>query len=225
MAKWEHLWNLSCRHLDILPYPLYRLPWWLSGKESVCQCKRRGFNPWIKKIPWRGNWQPTPVFLPGKPHGQRSMAVYSPWGCKDLITKQLPQHLYLSVFLKYFINTKKTSERDSLARKVSGRWGSGKPLSSGIFVIYSQTESEIGTVFLAWPLHVTTAKGRERLLMSLLRVQTHFPQKPLENSSFSPIGPARRRPGVDWLRPVFQSQSQASYFWGYFWIMGTWKEL
>ena len=40
------------------------LPWWLSGKKS-CQCKRRGFNPWVGKIPWRREWQPTPVFLPG----------------------------------------------------------------------------------------------------------------------------------------------------------------
>ena len=38
-------------------------------KESVCQCtrhKRRGFDPWVGKMPWRRNWQPTPVFLPGK---------------------------------------------------------------------------------------------------------------------------------------------------------------
>ena len=85
----SELWALG----SILPYPLYRLPWWLSGKESVCQCKRRGFNPWIKKIPWRGNWQPTPVFLPGKSHRQRSLVGYSPWSCKrvrcNLATKQL----------------------------------------------------------------------------------------------------------------------------------------
>ena len=51
-----------------------------------------GFNPWIKKIPWRRKWQPTPVFLPGEFHGQRSLAGYSPWGHKraghDLPTKQ-----------------------------------------------------------------------------------------------------------------------------------------
>ena len=42
------------------------LPWWLSGKDSACQCRRHGFDPWVWKIPWRRNWQPTPVFLPGK---------------------------------------------------------------------------------------------------------------------------------------------------------------
>ena len=44
--------------------------------------KRRGFDPWVEKIPWRGKWQPTPVFLPGKSHGQRSQEGYSPWGQK-----------------------------------------------------------------------------------------------------------------------------------------------
>ena len=39
------------------------LPWWLGGKDSACQCKRCGFDPWAGKIPWRRNWQPTPVFL------------------------------------------------------------------------------------------------------------------------------------------------------------------
>ena len=39
-------------------------------KKSACQCRRCGFNPWVRKI-WRRKWQPTPVFLPGKSHGQR----------------------------------------------------------------------------------------------------------------------------------------------------------
>ena len=48
-----------------------------SSKEPPCQgrrCKRRGFDPSVKKIPWRREWQPSPVFLPGEPHGQRSLA-------------------------------------------------------------------------------------------------------------------------------------------------------
>ena len=58
-----------------------------SGKESAWQCrrhKRLGFSPWVGKIPWRRKWQPTPVFLPGKPHGQKSLAGCSSWVCKDL---------------------------------------------------------------------------------------------------------------------------------------------
>ena len=42
--------------------------------------KRHGFNPWVRKIPWRRAWQPAPVFLPGKSHGQRSLVGYGPWG-------------------------------------------------------------------------------------------------------------------------------------------------
>ena len=58
-----------------------------SGKEPTCQCrrhKRYEFNPWVGKIPWTRAWQPTPVFLPGESHGQRSLAGYGPWGCKEL---------------------------------------------------------------------------------------------------------------------------------------------
>ena len=62
------------------------LPRWLSGEESACQCrrhKRRRFDPWVRKSPWRRKWQPTPVFLPGESHGQRSLVCYSPWGLKE----------------------------------------------------------------------------------------------------------------------------------------------
>ena len=49
----------------------------------VClQCERPSSHPWVGKIPWRREWLPTLVFLPGEFHGQRSLAGYSPWGCK-----------------------------------------------------------------------------------------------------------------------------------------------
>ena len=47
---------------------------------------RDTFDPWVQKIPWRRKGQPTPVFLPGKSHGQQSLVAYSPWGCKELDT-------------------------------------------------------------------------------------------------------------------------------------------
>ena len=46
--------------------------------------KRPGFHPSAGKIPWRREWLPTPVFLPGKFHGQKSLAGYSSWGHKEL---------------------------------------------------------------------------------------------------------------------------------------------
>ena len=49
-------------------------------KESACQSRRQGFDPWVEKIPWRRKWQPTPVFLPEKSHGQRSLVGYTVHG-------------------------------------------------------------------------------------------------------------------------------------------------
>ena len=55
------------------------LPWWLSGTEYTCQCKRCEFSPWAGKTPWRRTCRPTPGFLPGRSRGQRSLAGCSPW--------------------------------------------------------------------------------------------------------------------------------------------------
>ena len=51
--------------------------------------KRLGLIPWAGKICWRRARQPTPVFLPGESHGQRSLAGYSPWGHKELDTTEV----------------------------------------------------------------------------------------------------------------------------------------
>ena len=67
-----------------------------GGSDICLQCWRPGFNPWVRKISWRRKWQPTPVFLPGKFHGQRSLVVYSPWGLKESdTTEQLHFHFQL----------------------------------------------------------------------------------------------------------------------------------
>ena len=70
----------------------HRLPWWFSGKESDCQSWRLGLDSWVWKIPWIGRWQPAPVFLPGKSHGQRSLVDFSPQDHKrvwqDLATEE-----------------------------------------------------------------------------------------------------------------------------------------
>ena len=72
-------------HAFFLKNTLMNLP--VSDKEPICQCrkyKRCEFNPWVGKIPWRRAWQPTPVFLTGEYHGQRSLPGYSPWGRKTI---------------------------------------------------------------------------------------------------------------------------------------------
>ena len=57
---------------------VYGLPWWLSGKESVCSTGDLGSIPGLGRFPWRRAWQPTPVLLPGEFLGQRSLAGHSP---------------------------------------------------------------------------------------------------------------------------------------------------
>ena len=53
------------------PPSIQGLPWWLRGQSVCLQCGRAGFDSWVGKIPWRRNWQPTLVLLPGKSHGRR----------------------------------------------------------------------------------------------------------------------------------------------------------
>ena len=74
----RHNWsNLACMHTYIY------IPWWLSGKESTCQCRRLRFDPWVSKIPWIRKSQPTPAVLSGKSHRQRSLMGSSPWDPKS----------------------------------------------------------------------------------------------------------------------------------------------
>jgi len=59
-------------HSPLVPHTVKHLP---AMQET--------FNPWVEKIPWRKKWQPTPVFWPGKSHGQRSLVGYSPCSHKE----------------------------------------------------------------------------------------------------------------------------------------------
>ena len=71
------------RNCETMKEMLRGFPGGDSGKEPACQrrrCKRCGFDPWVEKMPWRRAWQPTPAFLPGESHGQKSLAGYGLWG-------------------------------------------------------------------------------------------------------------------------------------------------
>ena len=63
-----------------------------DGKESAFNAEDLrtipGFSPWIGNLPWRRKWQPTPVVLPEKSRGQRSLLGYNPWGLKELDTTE-----------------------------------------------------------------------------------------------------------------------------------------
>ena len=78
---------------------LFGLPCGCGGKEPTCQCRRCGFNPWLRNIPRRRKWQPTPVFLPEKSHGQKSLVGYSPQGHKESnMTEWLSMHAHTFIY-------------------------------------------------------------------------------------------------------------------------------
>ena len=58
------------------------LPWWVRPKRICLQGKKHGFSPWTGEIPWKRESLPTPVFLPGEFHEQKSLAGYNPWAHK-----------------------------------------------------------------------------------------------------------------------------------------------
>ena len=79
------VWPIACLCVNFqifMDFPVFLLPAYYRRR------KRCRFNPWVRKIPWRRKWQPSPIFLPGKSHGQRSLAGFSPWGCKESDTTE-----------------------------------------------------------------------------------------------------------------------------------------
>ena len=90
--SWQHLkgWfreDPALRKKKIIPFPSAFLGFpggsVVKNPHANTGGTRDGCNPWVGKIPWRRKWQPTPVFLPGQFHGQRSQAGHCPWGCKE----------------------------------------------------------------------------------------------------------------------------------------------
>ena len=122
-VKWELLQESqpyqTCTHYEgpvAILYFMLSLPFrafqWLGGKESTCQfrrCRGCGFSPWVRKILWRRKWQPTPVLLPGKPHGHRSLVGYSPQGCKELDMTKWLSHMHLCS-LSQMLGSKKSND-------------------------------------------------------------------------------------------------------------------
>jgi len=70
-------------------FTAYRdIPGGSNSKESACNVGDQGSVPGLGSFPWRREWQPTPIFLPGESHGRRSLADCSPWGCKESYTTE-----------------------------------------------------------------------------------------------------------------------------------------
>ena len=83
VASWVPVLFESIKNVPTVGLFWKWLPWWLRWSRICLQCGRPGFDPWVGKIPWRGEWQPTPVFWPGESHGQRSLVGSSPWDWKS----------------------------------------------------------------------------------------------------------------------------------------------
>ena len=83
--KVRHDWATEHTHtMRVYHITFFVLLWWLRQSRIGLQCRRPRFDPWVGKIPWGREWLPTPVFLPGEFHGQRSLAGYSSWDHKEL---------------------------------------------------------------------------------------------------------------------------------------------
>ena len=68
---------LECNDKDFPDFPV------AQTVKRLPTMQETRFSPWVGKIPWRREWQPTPVFLPGEFHGWRSLAGYRAWSCKE----------------------------------------------------------------------------------------------------------------------------------------------
>ena len=73
VVQLSHPYMTTGKSIALTTQTFVGLPWWLSVKESIYQCRRCPVDWLVGKISWRRKWQPTPVFLPGKSHGQRSL--------------------------------------------------------------------------------------------------------------------------------------------------------
>ena len=104
-------WTVSAASFFYLPFSILGLPWWLRWKIVCLQCGRPEFDPWVGKITWRRKWQPTPVLLPEKSHGWRSLVGYSPRGCKESDTTEWLHFLFFfsclspSIYHKHYPST------------------------------------------------------------------------------------------------------------------------
>ena len=142
------------------------IPGHTSGKESAYQCRRHRrspcIDPWVGKIPWRRKWQPIPVFLPGKIHGQKSLMGYSPWGHKDLDMTE-----YITSLI---MNLEKNSENRYVGKcewaDNEFSFGLGKfevPTGYPGREVQQTDEKMSGTTYVFYPMKVNKIVKRKRI--------------------------------------------------------------
>ena len=122
--------------------------------KTCLPCKRPGFYLRVRKIPWRKQWQPTPVFLPGEFHRQRSLAGYSPWGHKESdTTKRLSlSHVWalfitklfnLQMYHKYFLLVCYLLAKFSMIFKFLILYNQLSIFSFSVFVFFSEGHNRL----------------------------------------------------------------------------------
>ena len=114
LNKWT---NICC-------FPTLHSPCGSDSTESACQCRRPGFDHWVGKIPWTRAWQPTPIFLPGESHGQRSLVGYGPGSHKESDTTERLTHILCAKALEglwYELPQPLLSETSFSKRKTSAK--------------------------------------------------------------------------------------------------------
>ena len=137
-----------------------------QNKEPTCQGRRLKFNPWVGKMPWRRKWQPTPVLLPGKSHGQRILAGYSPWGHKrvehNLVTKQENMPSICHERRNYWANRR--TERDG-ERVVCMKW---RKVLVVFHITYFQGWSVVCSYYISLGISVKNMRNTKRKIKAPL---------------------------------------------------------
>ena len=134
-----------------------------SGKEPACQCrgqKRRGFDPRVRRITWKRAWQPTPIFLPGEFHVERSLVGFSLWGHRESDTTERLSHMDTCVASLVAQIVKNLPAMQEIWDQSPGL---GRPLEKGM-----ATHSNI----LAWRIPWTEEPGRPQSVV--LQSWTHW---------------------------------------------------
>ena len=117
------------------------IPWCFRWQRIFLYCRRPRFDPWVRKIPLRRDWQPPPVFLPRKFHGLRSLVGYSPWDCKESDMTEQPALSLILCLPVIFILSIPVSYIYDIGKMVSNSWGYKRNLARASIFTWISTFS------------------------------------------------------------------------------------
>ena len=99
-GAWQATFHEVAKESDTTEHIHAQVTQWVKNTPASRKCRRAGFNPWVRKIPWRRAWQLTPVFLPGELQGQRSLVGYSLQVCKKSdMSETTEKHKYVYMYM------------------------------------------------------------------------------------------------------------------------------